>query len=104
MTTLRTDAMQLPGAALNLAHPPACRSPTVKGYRVCQMHGAAVEHRKGKWTIISRLGGRTKEAIDASGYINALTVSCVITTKSLPQVFGRHVIAIGFPALITPVA
>ena len=49
-----------------------CRSPAVKGYRVCRMHGARGGAPEGKRNGNFRHGGRTKEAIGASRYINAL--------------------------------
>src|SRR6059058_5144085 len=48
------------------------RSPAVKGYRVCRMHGARGGAPAGKRNGNFRHGGRTKEAISASRYINAL--------------------------------
>jgi hypothetical protein len=50
-----------------------CRSPAVKGYRVCRMHGARGGAPEGKRNGNFRHGGRTKEAADASRFINELT-------------------------------
>jgi hypothetical protein len=49
-----------------------CRSPAVRGYRVCRMHGARGGAPKGKKNGNFRHGGRTKEATSASRYINEL--------------------------------
>ena len=49
-----------------------CRSPAVTGHRVCRMHGAGGGAPEGKRNGNFRHGGRTKEATDASRYINEL--------------------------------
>jgi len=49
-----------------------CRSPAVKDYRVCRMHGARGGAPEGKRNGNFRHGGRTKEATDAARYINEL--------------------------------
>lgn len=49
-----------------------CRSPAVGGYRVCRMHGAGGGAPKGTQNGNFRHGGRTKEAIAASRYVNQL--------------------------------
>jgi hypothetical protein len=49
-----------------------CRSPAVNGYRVCRMHGARGGAPQGKRNGNFRHGGRTKEAISSSRYINEL--------------------------------
>ena len=49
-----------------------CRSPAVKGHRVCRMHGARGGAPEGKRNGNFRHGGRTKDATDASRYVNAL--------------------------------
>jgi hypothetical protein len=50
-----------------------CRSPAVKGYRVCRMHGARGGAPKGKRNGNFRHGARTKEAIQAVKYVNLLS-------------------------------
>jgi hypothetical protein len=50
----------------------SCRAPAVRGYRVCRMHGAGGGAPEGKRNGNFRHGGRTKEAISASRYVNAL--------------------------------
>ena len=49
-----------------------CRSPAVRGYRVCRMHGARGGAPAGKKNGNFRHGGRTKDATNASRYINEL--------------------------------
>jgi hypothetical protein len=49
-----------------------CRSPAVTGHRVCRMHGAGGGAPEGKVNGKFRHGGRTKKAVAASRYINAL--------------------------------
>ncbi|MBR1280444.1 hypothetical protein JQ597_00060 [Bradyrhizobium sp. AUGA SZCCT0177] len=49
-----------------------CRSPAVTGHRICRMHGAGGGASKGKLNGNFRHGGRTKEATDASRYVNQL--------------------------------
>jgi hypothetical protein len=49
-----------------------CRSPAVRGYRVCRMHGARGGAPEGKRNGNFRHGGRTKDATHASRYINEL--------------------------------
>jgi hypothetical protein len=49
-----------------------CRAPAVQGNRVCRMHGARGGAPEGKGNGNFRHGGRTKEAISASRYVNAL--------------------------------
>ena len=49
-----------------------CRSPAVRGYRVCRMHGARGGAPKGKKNGNFRHGGRTKEATSVRRYINEL--------------------------------
>lgn len=49
-----------------------CRAPAVRGFRVCRMHGAGGGAPEGKRNGNFRHGGRTKEATDASRYINEL--------------------------------
>lgn len=50
----------------------SCRSPAVKGYRVCRMHGARGGAPKGKQNGNFRHGGRTKEVTEASRFISQL--------------------------------
>jgi hypothetical protein len=50
-----------------------CRSPAVKGSRVCRMHGARGGAPEGKRNGNYRNGTRTKEAIQAVRYINLLS-------------------------------
>jgi glucans biosynthesis protein len=49
-----------------------CRSPAVRGYRVCRMHGAGGGGPSGRKNGNYRHGGRTKRIIDAVRYVNAL--------------------------------
>lgn len=49
-----------------------CRSPAVTGYRVCRMHGAHGGAPTGKLNGNFQHGGRTKEAVEASRYVNSL--------------------------------
>ena len=49
-----------------------CRSPAVKGYSVCRMHGARGGAPAGKRNGNFRHGGCTKEASAASRYIREL--------------------------------
>ena len=49
-----------------------CRAPTVRGYRVCRMHGARGGAPSGKRNGNFRHGGRTKEAIKAGRETNVL--------------------------------
>jgi hypothetical protein len=49
-----------------------CRSPAVNGYQVCGMHGAGGGAPEGKRNGNFRHGGRTKDANDASRYVNEL--------------------------------
>jgi hypothetical protein len=49
-----------------------CRAPAVRGRPVCRMHGAGGGAPRGKRNGNFRHGGRTKEATDASRYVNAL--------------------------------
>jgi hypothetical protein len=49
-----------------------CRSPAVKGYLVCRMHGARGGAPEGKENGNFRHGGRTKDATDASRHVNKL--------------------------------
>jgi len=49
-----------------------CRSPAVRGYRVCRMHGAHGGAPEGKRNGNFRHGGRTKETIEASRYMREL--------------------------------
>ena len=49
-----------------------CRSPAVQGYRVCRMHGARGGAPAGKKNGNFRHGGRTKDATNASRYVNEL--------------------------------
>jgi hypothetical protein len=49
-----------------------CRSPAVKGHRVCRMHGARGGAPEGKRNGNFRHGGRTKEATAASRYMREL--------------------------------
>jgi hypothetical protein len=49
-----------------------CRAPAVRGCRVCRMHGARGGAPEGKRNGNFRHGGRTKDATDASRYINEL--------------------------------
>ena len=50
----------------------SCRSPAVKGSRVCRMHGARGGAPEGKRNGNFRHGGRTKEATAASRYMREL--------------------------------
>jgi len=50
-----------------------CRSPAVKGHRVCRMHGARGGAPTGKRNGNYRHGTRTKEAIQAVRYVNLLS-------------------------------
>jgi hypothetical protein len=50
-----------------------CRSPAVNGYRVCRMHGAGGGAPTGKRNGNYRHGARTKETIQAVGYVNLLS-------------------------------
>jgi hypothetical protein len=49
-----------------------CRAPTVRGYRVCRMHGARGGAPSGKRNGNFRHGAKTKEAVAAARHINAL--------------------------------
>ena len=49
-----------------------CRAPAVRGWRVCRMHGARGGAPKEKRNGNYRHGARTKEAIDAVRFVNAL--------------------------------
>ncbi len=49
-----------------------CRSPAVKGWSVCRMHGAGGGAPKGKRNGAYRHGGYTQEALAASQYVRAL--------------------------------
>ncbi len=49
-----------------------CQSPAVRSHRVCRMHGAGGGAPKGKANGNFRHGGRTKETVDATRYINEL--------------------------------
>ena len=49
-----------------------CRSPAVKGHRVCRMHGAGGGAPEGKQNGNFRHGGRTKETAAASRYMQEL--------------------------------
>ena len=49
-----------------------CRSPAVKGSRVCRMHGARGGAPEGKRNGNFKHGGRTIEAVAASRYIREL--------------------------------
>jgi hypothetical protein len=49
-----------------------CRAPAVRGCHVCRMHGAGGGAPEGKSNGNFRHGGRTKEAISASRYVNEL--------------------------------
>ena len=50
-----------------------CRSPAVKGHRVCRMHGARGGAPTGKRNGNYRHGTRTKEAIQPVRYVNLLS-------------------------------
>ena len=50
----------------------SCRSPAVKGKRVCRMHGARAGAPKGKANGSYRHGGFTVEAIDLRREVSAL--------------------------------
>lgn len=64
--------MELQDAELNQSARGPCRSPAVKGYRVCRMHGAGGGAPEGKRNGNFRHGGRTKELTEASRYVNEL--------------------------------
>jgi glucans biosynthesis protein len=49
-----------------------CRAPAVRGCRVCRMHGARGGAPAGKRNGCYRHGARTKEAMAAVRYVNAL--------------------------------
>jgi hypothetical protein len=49
-----------------------CRSTAVNGYRVCRMHGAGGGAPEGKENGNFKHGGCTKEAANASRYVNRL--------------------------------
>jgi hypothetical protein len=49
-----------------------CRSPAVRGYNVCRMHGARGGAPAGKRNGNYRHGATTKEAVAAARHINAL--------------------------------
>ncbi len=49
-----------------------CRAPAVRGCHVCRMHGAGGGAPEGKRNGNFRHGGRTKDATDASRYVNQL--------------------------------
>ena len=49
-----------------------CRAPSVRGRLVCRMHGAGGGAPEGKRNGNFRHSGRTKEATDASRYVNEL--------------------------------
>jgi len=49
-----------------------CRSPAVKGWRVCRMHGARGGAPAGKRNGRYRHGARTNEAISAARFVKAL--------------------------------
>jgi glucans biosynthesis protein len=50
-----------------------CRAPAVRGFRVCRMHGARGGAPTGKRNGNFRHGGRTKDATEASRYMNELS-------------------------------
>ena len=49
-----------------------CRSPAVRGFRVCRMHGARGGAPEGARNGNYRHGARTKEAINAVRVVNLL--------------------------------
>lgn len=62
-----------------------CRSPAVKGWAVCRMHGAGGGAPEGKQNGNYRHGGRTKRAMEALAAVQAMAQLCRQTLDALPD-------------------